>query len=128
MSQPAIADAGTVIPEADPEAAQVPMPERLALGPAERPCGAGEPHPVTSVPVTKTEESKMRVTDETSPVSEAVMLGVMAGPVKVRRLTDKEGRKLQRLVRRGEGKGRRASCVTDGRWWCWHLPGPTRCR
>ena len=28
----------------------------------------------------------------------------MAEPVKVRRLTDEEGRKLQRLVRRGEGK------------------------
>ena len=34
------------------------------------------------------------------------MLGVMAEPVKVRRLTDEEGRKLQRLVRRGEGKGK----------------------
>ena len=30
----------------------------------------------------------------------------MAEPVKVRRLTDEEGRKLQRLVRRGEGKGK----------------------
>ena len=30
----------------------------------------------------------------------------MADPVKVRRLSDEEGRKLQRLVRRGEGKGR----------------------
>jgi len=30
----------------------------------------------------------------------------MAGPVKVRRLTDEEGHKLQRLVRRGEGKGK----------------------
>ena len=29
----------------------------------------------------------------------------MAEPVKVRRLSDEEGRKLQRLVRRGEGKG-----------------------
>lgn len=29
----------------------------------------------------------------------------MAEPVKVRRLTDEEGRKLQRLVRRGEGNG-----------------------
>ena len=29
----------------------------------------------------------------------------MAEPVRVRRLTDDEGRKLQRLVRRGEGKG-----------------------
>jgi transposase len=29
----------------------------------------------------------------------------MADPVKVRRLSDEEGRKLQRLVRRGEGKG-----------------------
>lgn len=29
----------------------------------------------------------------------------MAKPVRVRRLTDEEGRKLQRLVRRGEGKG-----------------------
>lgn len=31
---------------------------------------------------------------------------VMAEPVKVRRLTDGEGHKLQRLVRRGEGKGK----------------------
>lgn len=30
----------------------------------------------------------------------------MAEPVKVRRLTDEEGRKLQRLVRRGEGQGK----------------------
>src|SRR5579875_4194034 len=30
----------------------------------------------------------------------------MADPVKVRRLTDDEGRKLQRLVHRGEGKGK----------------------
>jgi len=30
----------------------------------------------------------------------------MAEPVKVRRLTDEEGRTLQRLVRRGEGKGK----------------------
>lgn len=30
----------------------------------------------------------------------------MAEPVKVRRLSDEEGRKLQRLVRRGEGKGK----------------------
>jgi excisionase family DNA binding protein len=52
------------------------MAERLALGveeasPSElpmRPCAAGQPHPVTSVPVTRTEESKMRVIDETSPV------------------------------------------------------------
>jgi len=34
-----------------------------------------------------------------------VTLVIMAEPVKVRRLTDEEGRKLQRLVRRGEGKG-----------------------
>lgn len=31
---------------------------------------------------------------------------VMAEPVRVRRLTDKEGHKLQRLVRLGEGKGK----------------------
>ena len=30
----------------------------------------------------------------------------MAEPVRVRRLTDEEGHKLQRLVRRGEGKGK----------------------
>ena len=30
----------------------------------------------------------------------------MAEPVKVRRLSDEEGRKLQRLVRRGEGNGK----------------------
>jgi len=30
----------------------------------------------------------------------------MAEPVRVRRLTDEEGRRLQRLVRRGEGKGK----------------------
>jgi hypothetical protein len=32
--------------------------------------------------------------------------GGMAEPVKVRRLSDEEGRKLQRLVRRGEGQGK----------------------
>ena len=31
---------------------------------------------------------------------------IMAKPVRVRRLTDEEGRTLQRLVRRGEGKGK----------------------
>src|ERR1700677_954109 len=31
--------------------------------------------------------------------------GGMADPVRVRRLSDDEGRRLQRLVRRGEGKG-----------------------
>jgi len=36
----------------------------------------------------------------------AVTVGGMAEPVKVRRLTDEEGRRLQRLVRRGEGKGK----------------------
>ena len=30
----------------------------------------------------------------------------MSEPVRVRRLTDEEGHKLQRLVRRGEGKGK----------------------
>jgi hypothetical protein len=34
------------------------------------------------------------------------MLGFMAEPVRVRRLTDEEVRKLQRIVRRGEGKGK----------------------
>jgi transposase len=34
------------------------------------------------------------------------MLWSMAEPVKVHRLSDEEGRKLQRLVRRGEGKGK----------------------
>jgi len=34
------------------------------------------------------------------------MLLGMAEPVRVRRLTDEEGHKLQRLVRRGEGKGK----------------------
>ena len=33
-------------------------------------------------------------------------MGVMSEPLKVRRLTDEEGRRLQRLVRRGEGKGK----------------------
>ena len=76
MSKPAIPDAGTVAPEANSHAAQVPMAERLALDPAEagpvelrmRPCGAGQPRSATSVPVTRTEESKVRVIDETSPV------------------------------------------------------------
>jgi hypothetical protein len=30
----------------------------------------------------------------------------MTEPVRVRRLTEEEGRRLQRLVRRGEGKGK----------------------
>ena len=71
MSRPAIADAGMVTPEADSHALQVSMAERLALGVeeagtsehAERPCGADRPRSATSVPVTRTEESKMRVID-----------------------------------------------------------------
>ncbi|MGH9121749.1 MAG: hypothetical protein ACRDYC_07360 [Acidimicrobiales bacterium] len=54
----------------------------------------------------------------------------MSQRLKVRRLTDEEGRKLQRLVRRGEGKGqadviryRRAMVVLGSaggnRWRCW---------
>ena len=34
------------------------------------------------------------------------MLLAMAEPVMVRRLTDEEGHRLRRLVRRGEGKGK----------------------
>ena len=45
------------------------MAERLAVGVeeagtsehSERSCGAGQPRPLTSVPVTKTEEDKVRV-------------------------------------------------------------------
>ena len=69
MRQPAIADAGTVIPEADPHAVQVPSAERLAVGveevgPSElptRPCAAGQLRPVKPLPVTRTEEDKVRV-------------------------------------------------------------------
>ena len=71
MRQPAIAGAATAAPGAGPHALQVPMAERLALGveevgPAEhskRSCGAGQPRPLTSVPVTRTEEDKVRVID-----------------------------------------------------------------
>ena len=82
MSRPAIADAGMVTPEADSHALQVSMAERLALGVeeagtsehAERPCGADRPRSATSVPVTRTEEDKVRVID-------AVGLGHLRVPV-----------------------------------------------
>ena len=71
MRQPAIADAGTATPEADPHAVQVPSADRLAVGveevgPSElpkRPCVAGQPRPVKSLPVTRIEEDKVRVID-----------------------------------------------------------------
>ena len=51
------------------------MAERLAVGVeeagtsehSERSCGAGQPRPLTSVPVTKTEEDKVRVIDAGGP-------------------------------------------------------------
>ena len=71
MRQPAIADAGTATPEADPHAVQVPSADRLAVGveevgPSElptRPCAAGQPRPVKPLTVTRTEEDKVRVID-----------------------------------------------------------------
>ena len=76
MSQPAIADARTVAPKSAAHAVKVPMAERLALRVEEagtpehskRPCGAGQPRSTTSVPVTRTEENKVRVIDETSSI------------------------------------------------------------
>jgi excisionase family DNA binding protein len=44
------------------------MEEASPSGLPMRSCGAGQPRSATSVPVTRTEENKVRVIDETSPV------------------------------------------------------------